>query len=153
LNGHRRVSGGPSSLPRRRAAENTYRPVVEMIPDHRSAAVPDSNHHFPGRRPGVLALGPQDRMSDRGGRRTHKITRLSGTDRRLVAPLCLFAYPAASGRPGGRTRRSELMRLRWTLVRLRQLKVTKGRVEPPCLAARRSERRVYPSSTTWSCVE
>lgn len=106
----------------------------------------DLNHRFPGCHPGVLTTGPRDRMSGRGERRTHKITRLSGTDRRLVAPLCLFAYPAASGRPGGRTRRSELMRLRWTLVRLRQLKVTKGRVELPCLAARRSERRVYPSS-------
>ena len=44
-------------------------------------------------------------LSSRGGHRTHKIARLS------TSPLFLFAYPAVSGRSGGRTRRAELMRL------------------------------------------
>ena len=38
---------------------------------------------------GVVAVGPRSRIvSDRGGSRTHKVTRLS------TSSLCLFAYPA-----------------------------------------------------------
>ena len=48
----------------------------------------ESNHHSPARHAGVFAIGPRDRVSERGGSRTHKVTRLS------TSSLCLFAYPA-----------------------------------------------------------
>jgi hypothetical protein len=71
---------------------NTYRPVVQMIPDGLEPSLSWMSHQAACRWQCFVTL--RDRVSSRGGRRTHKITRLSGTDLRLVAPLCLFAYPA-----------------------------------------------------------
>ena len=104
----------------------------------------ESNHPFLHVR---QASSPLDHgiVSSRDGSRTHRFTRLS------TWPLCQIAYSAASCRSGSRTRQAEVMSLCWALAHLRQIRVTKGRVELPCLAARRSERRVSTCCTTWSC--
>ena len=80
-----------------------------VLPEHLqtiSQVIPD------GVEPSLSWLSPRRRcrwttgsfVSDRGGSRTHRVTRLS------TSPLCQFAYPAVSCRSGSRTRRSRLMR-------------------------------------------
>ncbi len=110
------------------------------------------NHRSPGCHPGVFTAGPRDHVvSDRGGGRTHKITRLS------TSPLCQFAYPVIKWRvrgshPAGsayeaglstgppattfsckpryRTGLTGLMRASWAPA-APAIRVTKGRVELP----------------------
>jgi hypothetical protein len=91
----------PSALPRQcaAAAPTDLRFPITVIPD--------------GIEPSLSWMSPRclcpwttgSGCSDRGGRRTHKITRLS------TSSLCQFAYPAVSCRFGCRTRRAELMKL------------------------------------------
>ena len=87
-------------------------------------------------------------VSDRGGSRTHKITRLS------TWSLCQFAYPvmlqvAGPGvAPGGRGAYEALL----STGPPASVCSDQGETRTPTpLRARRSERRVSASSTTWSC--
>ena len=77
-----------------------------VLPKHlQTKVIPDGiEPSFPGRQPGVVAVGPRDRRSSsRGGSRTHKVTRLS------TSPLCQVCVPghvqvAGPGvAPGGRS--------------------------------------------------
>ena len=87
---------------------NTYRPI-SVIPDGIEPSLSWMS---------AQASSPLDHgidVSNRGGSRTHKVTRLS------TSPLCQFAYPAmSSSGSGSRTRRAELMRLGWALAHPRQ---------------------------------
>jgi hypothetical protein len=62
----------------------------------------------------------------------------------------------SSSRSGSRTRQAELMRLGWALAHLRHsLHVLSDQGEtrtPTPRRARRSERRVFTSYTTWPCI-
>ena len=133
---------------RRNRLSRAARPTVSgYLPSFLSVDRRGIEPRFPGCRPGVVPLDQQpvsmQFASDRGGSRTHKITRLS------TSPLFLFAYPAAvtcllasaCSRLKLQVRVShpaaELMRLRWALAHLRHgspsdFRVTKGRVELPC---------------------
>ena len=50
---------------------NTYRPILSSDPGW------NRTRHSPACHAGVFAAGPRDHVSDRGGRRTHKIATLS----------------------------------------------------------------------------
>lgn len=101
--------------------------IEPPFPERRSGVVPLDHEAEDRARPHSTIMRGDAvegrRRSSRGGGRTHRVTRLS------TWPLCRIAYSTVSAgfakretscRPGGRTRPWKLMRLPWTLVRLRR---------------------------------
>jgi hypothetical protein len=108
-----------------------------MIPDGLEPSLP-------GCRPGVVAAGPRDRRSSRGGNRTHNLSPGSRPGRFAN----LRTQPSSCG---GRIRTGveRLMRPCWK-PDSSPLRSDQGESRTPTpVTARRSERRVSASSTTW----
>jgi hypothetical protein len=111
------------------------------------SVIPDGlEPSLPGCRPGVVAAGPRDRRSSRGGNRTHKLSPGSRPGRFAD----LRTRPSSCG---GRIRTGveRLMRPCWK-PDSSPLRSDQGESRTPTpVTARRSERRVSSSSTTWPC--
>ena len=108
-----------------------------MIPDGLEPSLP-------GCRPGVVAAGPRDRRSSRGGNRTHNLSPGSRPGRFANLRTRLSSC-------GGRIRTGveRLMRPCWK-PDSSPLRSDQGESRTPTpVTARRSERRVSSSSTTW----
>jgi hypothetical protein len=101
---------------------------------------------LPGCGPGVFAAGPRDHCSSRGGNRTHNLSPGSRPGRFAN----LRTRPSSCG---GRIRTGveRLMRPCWK-PDSSPLRSDQGESRTPTpVTARRSERRVSSSSTTWPC--
>ncbi len=100
-----------------------------------------------------LPVGPAARISKRSVRGSHRVPPRSGGHPGSWGPAehwptrSMFKLQAPVSNRAVRPHGSQL-----GTCRACNLKVTKGRLELPSLAARRSERRASTSCATWSCA-